>query len=155
MTWGRDSFLLLNVKWNTLSLENNCLLLFFFLPCTHLTWTTRTCRGEVFQTFQAGESWGRGGVKGHQMNRRGPGASRLVDDRVSFLLHFWQTKSDPIWMSSVWAVTHTSRPQIKKKKRLLVRLIITTVAKRQTLLFSNKLVLFFVFFVFWKHFTDL
>lgn len=49
-------------------------------------------------------------------------------------------------MSYVWAVTHTSRPQIKKKKRLLVRLINTTVAKRQTLLFSIKLVFVFLSF---------
>lgn len=62
MTWGkRFFFLLLNVKWNTLSLTGkeltaffHFLRFFFFLkPCTHLTVTTRTCRREGVQTFQA------------------------------------------------------------------------------------------------------
>lgn len=59
---GEGSFLLLNVKWNTLSLtgkkKKNCLLLFFFLPCTHLTVTTRTCRREVFKHFSSEGGWG-------------------------------------------------------------------------------------------------
>lgn len=73
MKWGKGSLLLLNVKWNTLSLTGkelsaaffSCFPHFFFRfkPCTHLTVTTRTCRREVFQTSQAGGSvrgYGRG-----------------------------------------------------------------------------------------------
>lgn len=75
MTWGKGSFLLLNVKWNTLSLtekELTAFLNFFFFkpfkPCTHLTVTTRTCRREGVQTFQARVcfrlGWaGRAGIK--------------------------------------------------------------------------------------------
>lgn len=61
---GKGSFLLLNVKWNTLSLTGKELSA-AFLPCTHLTVTTRTCRREVFKHFKRG--LGGGVIK---LNRR-------------------------------------------------------------------------------------
>lgn len=82
----------------------------FFKPCTHLTLTTRTCRGEVFKHFKRG--WGRVGGGVINFNRRGwldvPGSisngwedwqgegavTFKLEVKSSFAL-FWHTKLDP------------------------------------------------------------
>lgn len=65
---------------------------FFTMHPSNLDHKDMQRRG-VSNISSGGIKWGRGGVKGHQMNRRGPGASRLVDDRVFFSIAFLTNKS--------------------------------------------------------------
>lgn len=114
---GKGSFLLLNVKWNTLSLTGKELSAAFFVwfffkslffkPCTHLTLTTRTCRGEVFKHFKRGWGWGvinfnrrgwldvPGSISNGWEDWQGEGAVTFkLEVKSSFAL-FWHTKLDP------------------------------------------------------------
>lgn len=149
MTWGRDSFLLLNVKWDTLSLENNCLLLFTMHP-SNLDHKDMQRRG--VQTFQAGESGGvmAGGWGARPVNRRGPRTSRLVNNSVSFLLHFShkQNLTPCEWaMSELWYTPQGLRLKTKNKKSsilfgkisiwLLVRLVITIILDHSFFFFEG------------------
>lgn len=83
---GKGSFLLLNVKWNTLSLTGKELSA-AFLPCTHLTVTTRTCRREVFKHFKRG--WGQVGGGVIKLNRRD---WQDVPDSISIGWEDWQNE---------------------------------------------------------------